>query len=142
MVAYNKPAFLIHTGDICYEAGLKRHKSDMNTDESMKIVMFNHTNAPNDDYVISFNRKELDLKQHNLIAWIYGHYHDSRIVNNSGVAAYGRPVNSTPFWATWRDLPDANYYNSKYYTVQTPTKYTRAPSAPMPLQATKQNTPC
>lgn len=161
MVNDNKPAFLIHTGDICYEAGLKRHKSDMNTenmgvpvryvignhdyvegkygeelfesiygpvwysfevgnvhyivtpfqvggdyksgynkndrwkwlendlantDESMKIVMFNHTKAPNDDYVISFNRKELDLKQHNLIAWIYGHYHDSRIVNNSGVA--------------------------------------------------------
>lgn len=36
---------------------------------------------------------------------------------NIGIAAYGRPVNSTPFWATWRDLPDANYYNSKYYTV-------------------------
>lgn len=26
--------------------------------------------------------------------------------------------------------------------LQTPTKYTRAPSAPLPLQATKQNTPC
>lgn len=38
-------------------------------------------------------------------------------IGNNGVAAYGRPVNSTPFWATWRDLPDANYYNSKYYTV-------------------------
>lgn len=36
---------------------------------------------------------------------------------NIGIAAYGRPVNSTPFWATWRDLPDANYYNSKYYTI-------------------------
>lgn len=63
-------------------------------------------------------------------------------IDKDGIAAYGRPVNSTPFWATWRDLPDANYYDSKYYTVQTPTKYTRAPSAPMPLQATKQNTPC
>ena len=29
----NKPAFIIHTGDICYEAGLKRHKSDMNTEK-------------------------------------------------------------------------------------------------------------
>lgn len=36
---------------------------------------------------------------------------------NIGIAAYGRPINSTPYWATWRDLPDANYYNSKYYTV-------------------------
>ena len=36
---------------------------------------------------------------------------------NIGIASYGRPINSTPYWATWRDLPDANYYNSKYYTV-------------------------
>ena len=36
---------------------------------------------------------------------------------NIGIAAYGRPINSTPYWATWRDLPDANYWNSKYYTV-------------------------
>ncbi|MDO4363405.1 MAG: PQQ-binding-like beta-propeller repeat protein [Clostridia bacterium] len=160
MIKENKPAFLIHTGDICYEAGLKQHIKDMNsenmgvpvkyiignhdyvdgkygeelfesiygpvwysfevgnvhyivtpfqtggdyksgynkndrwrwlendlanTDKDMKIVMFNHTKAPSDDYVISFDRKELDLKEHNLIAWIYGHYHDSRIVNNNGV---------------------------------------------------------
>lgn len=37
---------------------------------------------------------------------------------NIGIAAYGRPVNSTPYWATWRDLKDANYWNSKYYTVE------------------------
>lgn len=36
---------------------------------------------------------------------------------NIGIAAYGRPINATPYWATWRDLPDANYWNSKYYTV-------------------------
>lgn len=36
---------------------------------------------------------------------------------NIGIAAYGRPINSTPFWATWRDLPDANYWNNKYFTV-------------------------
>lgn len=156
----NKPAFLIHTGDICYEAGLKRHKNDMNTEnmgvpvryvignhdyvdgkygeelfesiygpvwysfevgnvhyivtpfqtgadyksgynkndrwrwlendlantsDDMKIVMFNHTKSPSDDYVISFDRKELDLKEHNLIAWVYGHYHDSCIKDNNGV---------------------------------------------------------
>lgn len=155
-----KPAFLIHTGDICYEAGLKQHIKDMNsdnmglsvryiignhdyvdgkygeelfesiygptwysfevgnvhyvvtpfqvggdyksgynkndrwrwlendlknTDENMKVVMFNHTIAPSDDYVISFDRKKLDLKEHNLIAWIYGHYHDSVIKENNGV---------------------------------------------------------
>jgi len=150
IIKENNPAFLIHTGDICYEEGLKRHIQDMNTQsmgctvryaignhdyvsgkygeelyESIygpvwysfdvgnvhyivtpfqsggdyksgygkndrwkwlkndlentapdkKIVMFNHTNAPSDDYVISFGREELDLKQHNLIAWIFGHYH-------------------------------------------------------------------
>ena len=36
---------------------------------------------------------------------------------NIGIAAYGRPVNSTPYWANWRDLEEANYWNSKYYTV-------------------------
>lgn len=37
---------------------------------------------------------------------------------NIGIAAYGRPVNATPYWATWRDLKDANYWNNKYYTVE------------------------
>ena len=36
---------------------------------------------------------------------------------NIGIAAYGRPVNGTPFWANWRDLEDATYWNNKYYTV-------------------------
>lgn len=36
---------------------------------------------------------------------------------NIGIAAYGRPVNSTPYWASWRNLPDADYFNNKYYTV-------------------------
>lgn len=36
---------------------------------------------------------------------------------NIGIAAYGRPINSTPFWATWRDLEQANYWDSKYYNV-------------------------
>ncbi|MGN0544059.1 MAG: glycoside hydrolase family 18 protein [Acutalibacteraceae bacterium] len=37
---------------------------------------------------------------------------------NIGIAAYGRPINSTPYWASWRNLKDANYWNSKYYTVE------------------------
>lgn len=155
-----KPAFLIHTGDICYEAGLKKHIEDMNTenmgvpvryvignhdyvdgkygeelfeslygpvwysfevgnvhyvvtsfqtgsdyksrynkddrwrwlendlkntDESMKVVMFNHNKPISDDYVISFDRKELDLKEHNLIAWVFGHYHYNYVKENQGV---------------------------------------------------------
>lgn len=153
-------AFLIHTGDICYEAGLKRHKTDMNkdnmglpvryvignhdyvegkygeelfesiygpvwysfnagnvhyvvtpfqsgadyrsgynkndrwrwlendlanTDPDMKVVMFNHTTPDNEDYVIEFDRKSLDLKKHNLAAWIYGHYHYNYVSENNGV---------------------------------------------------------
>ena len=36
---------------------------------------------------------------------------------NIGIAAYGRPVNGSPFWATWRGLATANYWESKYYNV-------------------------
>lgn len=155
-----KPAFLIHTGDICYEAGLKRHIKDMNsenmglpvryvignhdyvegkygeelfeslygpvwysfevgnvhyivtpfqigadyksgynkndrykwlendlknTDKNMKIVMFNHTTAPNDDYIIKFGKKSIDLKKNNLIAWVFGHYHYNYVKDNNGI---------------------------------------------------------
>ncbi len=51
----------------------------------MKIVMFNHNIPPSDDYVISFDLKKLDLKQHNLIAWVFDHYHYNYIEENSGV---------------------------------------------------------
>ncbi|MDR0884655.1 MAG: glycoside hydrolase family 18 protein [Oscillospiraceae bacterium] len=37
---------------------------------------------------------------------------------NIGIAAYGRPLNSAPFWCAWRDLPNANYWDSKYYHVR------------------------
>jgi len=36
---------------------------------------------------------------------------------NIGIAAYGRPVNGSPFWKAWRDLDAANYWDSKYYNV-------------------------
>lgn len=36
---------------------------------------------------------------------------------NIGIAAYGRPINSSPYWATWRNLQEANYWNNKYYAV-------------------------
>lgn len=162
------PAFLIHTGDICYEPGLKRHLSDMNTEnmglpvryiignhdyvdgkygeelfesiygpvwysfevgnvhyvvtpfqtggdyssgynkndrwrwlendlentgEDMKIVIFNHNKPVSENYVIEFDRKELDLKEHDLIAWVFGHYHYNYVRNNEGVLeiSTGRP---------------------------------------------------
>ena len=37
---------------------------------------------------------------------------------NIGIAAYGRPVNGSPYWAVWRDLDEANYWDSKYYNVE------------------------
>ena len=45
LAAEQKHAFLIHTGDICYEAGLKRHLSDMNTENMglpVRYIMGNH----------------------------------------------------------------------------------------------------
>lgn len=36
---------------------------------------------------------------------------------NIGIAAYARPINSTPYWASWRNLEEANYWNSKYFTI-------------------------
>lgn len=166
VVEENNPAFLIHTGDICYEAGLKKHIEEMNTDtmgctvrytignhdyvdgkygeelyESLygpiwysfdvgnvhyvvtpfqsgadyasgygkndrwkwlkndlenvdgdkKVVMFNHTMSPAEDYVISFGRDELDLKEHNLIAWVFGHYHYNFVEENNGVLNISAP---------------------------------------------------
>lgn len=152
--------FLMHTGDICYEAGLKQHIVDMNsqnmgtavqycignhdyvqgaygeklyeslygpvwysfdvgnvhyvvtpiqtgvdylsgyhkndrwrwlendlanTDPDKQVVIFNHNRPQGENYVISFDRKELDLKQHNLAAWIFGHYHYNYVYEESGV---------------------------------------------------------
>lgn len=37
---------------------------------------------------------------------------------NIGIAAYGRPINNTPYWASWRDLKQANYWDNKYYNVE------------------------
>lgn len=162
----NDPAFLIHTGDICYEAGLKSHyggmnsetmgipvyyaignhdyvkgnygeelyesiygplwysfevgsvhyvvtpfqigadypsrygmndrwkwlKNDLkNTSADKKLIMFNHQ-APykipmmSKNYVIRYGLKKIKLKAHNLIAWVFGHYHYNYIDSNDGIA--------------------------------------------------------
>lgn len=166
IVKENNPAFLIHTGDICYEDGLKRHINDMNSDtmnctvryiignhdyvegkfgeelyeslygpvwysfdvgnvhyvatpfqtggdykscykeddrwkwlendlanvdDDKKIVMFNHTKSPSDDYVLSFGKSELDLKKHNLIAWVFGHYHYNYVYEKDDVVNISAP---------------------------------------------------
>lgn len=64
-----------------------------------------------DGYQSSLQQAEDGVK-----AFVDNGYDLSKI--NIGIAAYGRPINSTPFWATWRDLKDANYWNNKYYTVE------------------------
>lgn len=166
LVETEQPAFLIHTGDICYEAGLKKHITQMNTEtmgctvryvignhdyvqgeygealyESLygpvwysfdvgnvhyvvtpfqsgadfrsgygkndrwrwlendlaavspekKVVIFNHTKAPDTDFVLQFDAKKLDLKAHNLIGWIYGHYHYNFVEQQNGVLTVSAP---------------------------------------------------
>lgn len=36
---------------------------------------------------------------------------------NIGIAIYGRPISGAPYWASWRTLENANYWDSKYYNV-------------------------
>lgn len=199
-----KPAFLIHTGDICYEAGLKAHYPAMNTDTmglpvryiignhdyvdgkygeelfesiygptwysfevgnvhyvvtpfgrgsdkksgynlndrwrwlendlkntdpEMKVVMFNHTQSPSENYVLSFDRKELDLKQYNLIAWVFGHYHYNYIDERSGVLniSTARPdcggIDSSPSGTRMISVAEDGSITTKlfYYDFETPT---------------------
>lgn len=199
IIKENNPAFLIHTGDICYEAGLKRHIEDMNTetmgctvryiignhdyvdgkygeelyesiygpvwysfdvgnvhyvvtpfqsgadyksgynkndrwkwlkndlenvDSDKKVVIFNHTKSPSDDYVISFGKDEIDLKQHNLIAWVFGHYHYNFVYENEGVLNISAPrpdcggIDSSPAGTrviniddSGRIITEMNYYD-------------------------------
>lgn len=165
IIKEKQPAFLIHTGDICYEGGLKQHIKDMNAEtmgctvkyvignhdyikgtygeklfesiygpvwysfdvgkthyiitpfqkgadymscysandrwrwlqndlenvsDDMKVVVFNH-DAPSNDYVFSFGRQELDLKKHNLVAWVFGHYHYNYTYETNGVLNISAP---------------------------------------------------
>lgn len=146
------PAFIIHTGDICYIDGLKAHIHGMNSenmgvpvryvignhdyvnwgdygealfesiygpvmysfevgrihyivtpivhgdvkakytqsdvaaflendlrhvDKGKKIIIFNHDFCPGDEtgFVFSDGHVKIDLKEHNLLAWVFGHWH-------------------------------------------------------------------
>lgn len=156
-----KPAFIMHTGDICYIDGLKKHIEVMNTDtmgvpvrytignhdyvkygaygeklfeelygpvwysfdvgnihyvvtpighgdvynryskseawrwlandlknvdEGKKVVIFNHDAAPDENgFVLEYGRKSIDLKENNLLAWIFGHWHYNMVNNINGI---------------------------------------------------------
>lgn len=60
-------------------------------------------------------QSSLDQAQSGIAAFAANDADISKI--NIGIAAYGRPLNSTPYWASWRDLKQANYWDSKYYNV-------------------------
>lgn len=156
------PAFIIHTGDICYIDGLRAHIRDMN-DETMgvlvryaignhdyvnwgeygealfesiygpvmysfevgrihyivtpivhgdvkakytegdvaayvrndlrqvspdkKVILFNHDYCQNDEtgFVLSDGLTETDLKEHNLLAWVFGHWHYNYLNEIGGI---------------------------------------------------------
>ncbi len=157
-----RPAFIVHTGDICYVDGLKAHIKDMNSEnmgipvryvignhdyvhwgdygealfESIygpvmysfdvgkihyivtpivhgdvaakytesdvvafvindlkyvasdkKIMVFNHDFCASDEvgFVLSDGRLEIDLKKHNLLAWVFGHWHYNYLNEIGGI---------------------------------------------------------
>lgn len=178
-VAEEQPAFVIHTGDICYEQGLKNHiygmnsentgapvryvignhdyvkwgdysealfesiygpvcysfevgnihyvvtplaygdhmprytRSDVwrwlandlkNTDPGKKVVIFNHDYCPDENgFEVKYGLNKLDLKEHGLLAWVFGHWHynymyqtDDGIFNICTGQPQGGGIDSTP----------------------------------------------
>lgn len=167
-VANEKAAFIIHTGDICYEAGLKNHIGLMNTanmncpmfycignhdlvkgnygeelfesiygptfysfevgnvhyivtpmlggdhrpsyrkedvyrwmkndlafvPKSKAVMVFNHTALTDSDtFIYGINDKEfINLNEHNLKAWVYGHWHINYMKKQGDVCSVGTAV--------------------------------------------------
>lgn len=60
-------------------------------------------------------QSSLQQAQEGLAEFIKNGADKSKII--IGIAAYGRPINSTPYWAVWRNLEQANYWDSKYYNI-------------------------
>ncbi|HOO25671.1 MAG TPA: PQQ-binding-like beta-propeller repeat protein [Clostridiales bacterium] len=56
-------------------------------DPGKQLVIFNHRDATVPDYVFSTGLvgKKLDLKEHNLTAWFFGHNHTNFVNDNNGV---------------------------------------------------------
>lgn len=162
VAAKTRPAFIIHTGDICYVDGLKAHIHGMNSEnmgvpvryvignhdyvnwgehgealfESIygpvlysfevgcihyivtpivhgdvkakytdsdvvafvkndlkfvppekKIIIFNHNYCASDEtgFVLSDGTDSIDLKKHNLLAWVFGHWHYNYLNEIGGI---------------------------------------------------------
>lgn len=81
----------IHYGDkksrYSYYDSWKWLKNDLNNkDDDMKLIVFNHTVSPKQDYVMPLNFfDKLDLKKYNLAAWIFGHYHYNYVYKTNDV---------------------------------------------------------
>jgi hypothetical protein len=62
-------------------------------------------------------QSSLDQAQYGLAEFVKNGADIAKI--NIGIAAYGRPLNSAPYWANWRDVQGGSdlYWNSKQYNV-------------------------
>lgn len=162
VAARTRPAFIIHTGDICYIDGLKAHIHDMNSEnmgipvryvignhdyvnwgdygealfesiygpvmysfdvgrihyivtpivhgdvkakytdsdvaafvkndlkhlsQDKKVILFNHNYCASDEtgFVLSDGTNKIDLKKHNLLAWVFGHWHYNYLNEIDGI---------------------------------------------------------
>lgn len=61
-------------------------------------------------------QSSLDQAQYGLVDFVNNGAKLSQI--NIGIAAYGRPTEGGGYWPTWRDLKQANYWDSRYYNVE------------------------
>lgn len=65
-------------------------KNDLaQTDPDKKVIMFNHDLwFSGDDFVIRAGGDSIDMKRHNLVAFIYGHWHSQYAKESGGVMTY------------------------------------------------------
>jgi len=57
----------------------------------------------------------LHQAQEGLVAFLNAGAQLSQI--NIGIAAYGRPINGSPYWKAWRDVEHANYWDNRYFVL-------------------------
>jgi len=60
-------------------------------------------------------QSSLQQAQEGLVAFLNAGAQLSRI--NIGIPAYGRPINGSPYWKPWRDLATANYWDNRYFVL-------------------------
>lgn len=61
---------------------------------------------------------------------------------NIGIAVYDRPISGAPYWASWRTLKNANYWDSKYYNVPDAGQIYDGTFCPLLSQATRRHMLC